>query len=82
MVTFKPVIHDLGNNTFLIRNHYGLVFKLIGSIDIFTGKWKWMQQFVTDMQKNPNYVLDGTLLHPIPDHVKKIYFNLMQKRDI
>lgn len=81
MVTFKPVIHDLGNNMFLIRNHYGLVFKLIGTLDIFAGKWRWMQQFVTDMQRNPNYQLNGTLLHPIPDHIKHKYFELMQRRD-
>lgn len=83
MVTmFKPVIHELGNNMFLVRNHYGLVFKLIGTVDISIGIWKWMQQFVIDMQKNPNYTMDEKLLYPIPDHTKKKFFEIMQIKDL
>jgi len=74
----KPQINQLndGHDTFLIRNAYGYVYKAIGSK--INGKWVWNSQFITS---SPNYTLDGTLVHKIPNHIFREYARLMIKTE-
>lgn len=70
-----PQINQLADGcSFMIRNAYGDVYKTIMSK--MDGKYVFDTSFITS---SPGYVMDGTMLHKIPLHIKRLYFQLMRK---
>jgi hypothetical protein len=73
----RALLNDCSNNVFVIRNSRGKVFQVIGKY--IDGHYYWMETFLCDMEKHPEYVMPGIRLKNIPVHLMKKYFDLMKR---